>query len=187
MFLFWRSLSRVGIFFCGSIETREPQSFGNVPYRLVPLGILQRARRPSLRFESRRRPTQLRRLEQEERERKAAAEKTRLEQEWDQKAADKATEPLADDVIEDQLDQAWETERQKRQNELTKAVVEEWSSERIARGNIETELIKTLKSTLNEWLSRRPDGFENRQTKRLEKQQAETKKAIDSWRKRTAR
>ena len=136
------------------------------------------------------------RVEQEGRERKAAAEKARAdqikrerheigrarrEQEERKKPAEKTNEQPACAMTEDQLDETREAERQKRQNELTKALVGEWPSHGSVHRNIEeTELIKTLRAALSEWQSKRPPGFENRQSTRQEQQEAETRRAIDS-------
>jgi hypothetical protein len=109
---------------------------------------------------------------QEERERKAAADKGNVQP--------------ACIVMEDQRDEAWEAERQKRQNELSKAVFEGWLRHGAVHANTEdTEGIKSLRSALNDWLSKRPSGFEGRQLERQERQQAETRRAIDSWLQRT--
>jgi hypothetical protein len=116
------------------------------------------------------------RLEQEETEHKAAAEKS------------KVSVQSSSVVTEDEVDEAWESERQKRENELTKAIVEEWSRRGTVHGNVEeTQLIKNLRMALSEWLSRRPPGFESRQAQRKELQQAETKRAVDSWLRRKGR
>ena len=167
----------------------------------------QIAERARLEEEQRRVATEKARLEQQERERQAAVEKARLEkEERERKATERAR--LEDDerrkqvaaekarleqvehtwkaASDDQLDEAWEAERQRRQRELSKALVEEWSTHGTVHGNIEeTQLIKKLRSALDEWLSKRPPGFESRQIKRREQQQAETRRAIDLWRQRT--
>jgi hypothetical protein len=126
------------------------------------------------------------RLEQEERERNAAAEKVRLEQEERERnaAAEKAkvSAHSSSVVTEDEVDETWESERQKRENELTKAIVEEWSRRGpVHRSVEETQLIKNLRMALSEWLLQRPPGFESRQAQRVELQQAETRRALDSW------
>src|SRR5271165_252503 len=94
--------------------------------------------------------------------------------------------PSSPVATEDQLDEEWETERQRRQQELSKALVEQWSTHRTVGGDVEeTEPIKKLRSALTDWTSQRPPGFESRQVRRQEKQQAETRKAIEMWQLRT--
>lgn len=106
------------------------------------------------------------RLQEEEQERKAAAEKTAL------------SVQASSTVPEDENDEVWESERQKRESELSRAIVQEWS--RLGTVN-ETQLIKSLRRALAEWLSKRPPGFETRQAQKQELVQTQTRKAVDSW------
>jgi hypothetical protein len=85
-------------------------------------------------------------------------------------------------IPEDDNDEVWESERQKRESELSRAIVEEWS--RLGTVN-ETQRIRNLRMALAEWLSKRPPGFETRQARKQELQQAETRKAVDLWLQRT--
>jgi hypothetical protein len=76
------------------------------------------------------------------------------------------------------LDEVWEAEKLKRDNELSRALVEELSE----KGKVaETPIIEQLRANVQEWLAKCPPGFEYRQTQRREKQQAETKEAFYSW------
>ena len=103
-----------------------------------------------------------------------------------EKAVEQVRLPSSPVATEDQLDEEWETERQRRQRELSKALVEQWSTHRTVGGDVEeTEPIKKLRSALTDWSSQRPPGFESRQVRRQEKQQAETRKAIEMWQLRT--
>ncbi len=86
-------------------------------------------------------------------------------------------------LTDDETDALWDAERQKRQKELTKAIVEEWSAhDKVAGERGESEAVSKLRSVLNDWLSKRPSGFESREVKRQERQKAETKKAVENWR-----
>ncbi len=85
-------------------------------------------------------------------------------------------------LTDDETDALWDAERQKRQKELTKAIVEEWSAHnKVAGEREESEAVSKLRSVLNDWLSKRPSGFESREVKRQERQKAETKKAVENW------
>src|SRR5215472_7816475 len=138
--------------------------------------------------------TEKQRFDEEERERKAA-ERIRHKQEGTITAFDKTVQDghveqapanCSIDPTSDEGDAAWEAERQRRQKELTKAIVAEWS----AYGNVadereESEAITKLKSALNAWLSQRPSGFESREAIRREQQEAAVRKAAETWRLRT--
>ena len=85
-------------------------------------------------------------------------------------------------TTEDQLDEAWEDERKRRERELSRALVEEWLSNGGVFGRAhETERIKKLKSALDGWTTRRPQGFEQRQAKKQEEERANTKAALVVW------
>jgi hypothetical protein len=81
-------------------------------------------------------------------------------------------------VPEGDNDEVWESERRKRESDLTRAIVEEWS--RLGTVN-ETQSIRNLRMALAEWLSKRPPGFETRQAQKQALQLAETRKAVDLW------
>lgn len=121
-------------------------------------------------------------IEQEEPRHQTASQKARYEKEKLHKASNQVHLQCTGSASDDQRDEAWEAERRKREAELTNALVEAWSSHRTKRGYLEeTQLIKELRYSLKEWLSKRPQGFEDRQIKRRDQQEAETRKAIDLW------
>lgn len=85
-------------------------------------------------------------------------------------------------LTDDETDALWDAERQKREKELTKAILKEWSAhDKVAGEQNETEAVGKLRSALNDWLSQRPSGFESREAKRQQRQKAETKRAIENW------
>lgn len=90
--------------------------------------------------------------------------------------------PGASDRTEDELDEAWENERKRRERELSRALVEEWLSNGSVFGHTqETERIKRLRSALDEWKEKCPQGFEHRQIKKREEERARTKAALVAW------
>jgi colicin import membrane protein len=116
------------------------------------------------------------RLEQEERERQAAAERARLEQE------ERTTSQVPPGEMQDQRDAAWEAERKAREKRLSDAVFVEWKSGGTVFGNDQdTELIKKLRSEVDEWLLNRSPGFEDRQARMREKERVETTRAMEAW------
>jgi hypothetical protein len=86
------------------------------------------------------------------------------------------------DTAEDQLDQAWENERKRREREFSRALVEEWlRNDRVLGHAQETERIKSLKAAVDEWTAKCPQGFEHRQAKKREEERAKTKAALVAW------
>ena len=86
------------------------------------------------------------------------------------------------------LDDAWESERKKREAELTNAVCEHWLNHgKVFQDNQEPAHIQKLKSDLDEWVLRCPTGFQNRQIEKQRETAAKTQAAMDSWLKRKKR
>lgn len=56
----------------------------------------------------------------------------------------------------------------------------EWNSSG-TRIDADTELIKKLRSEVDEWLSKRPPGFEDRQARMREQERVETTRAMEAW------
>ncbi len=113
----------------------------------------------------------------------AAAASAHLTRKDPRRTPQQDDEALSKAPTDDEIDALWAAERQKRQKELTKAIVEEWSAHGEVSGEREeSEAVSKLRSALNDWLAERPPGFESREAKRQERQEAETKKALENWR-----
>jgi hypothetical protein len=76
------------------------------------------------------------------------------------------------------LDETWEAEKVKRDNELSRALVKEWSDKNKVS---ETPIIKQLRANVHEWVSKCPPGFEYRQIQRREKQRSRSREALNTW------
>lgn len=111
---------------------------------------------------------------------KSTAEKSAAEEHTEQTRLEPV--PFENGKTQGQLDDEWEAERKQREQALTRAVVDNWSTGGTASS---PEDIRRLRSALDEWILQRPPDFESRQAKRLEQRQADTKRAVDSWRERT--